>query len=310
MSSAERGGEEPDLFADMLAPLSTETFLSEIMGITHRRCEGRPGRFGHLMSWSKLSQILLEHRLDYPRLRLVQRGKTIPAAEYISTEMARRAERFRRPDAESVERLMRGGAMLHLAAVDELNLPVSQLAASVESAVGSKCFVNLHAGLHTSKGFDTHWDGHEVCVLQVEGRKFWRVFGETDHAPLAVAPDQKGPPPSETIWEGMLECGDFLYMPRGCWHSAEAIDGPSLHLSVGWENPTGGDFLRWLMEASRNELALRIDGPIDRHEINASPLVERLHQTIRPLVSERAYLAFLGERRQAATMRRHTMSLP
>lgn len=297
-----------DWFDLLLSPLGKAAFLERQMGKSHLVLEGDQERFLELMSWHVLTQKLLEHRLDFPRLRLVRQGKTLPHAAYIRTDVARRSETYRRPDAPQVERLMREGAMLHLAGVDELHSSLGQLAESVENSVGSTCFVNLHAGLHSSRGFDVHWDGHEVCVLQIEGRKFWRVYGITDPAPLPVAPDQKGTPPKNIIWEGMLEAGSVLYLPRGCWHAAEAVDGPSLHLSVGWENPTGNDFIRWLSQRMRSDLTLRHDGP--RSAAAYEDYVDRLSAHLQKAATSEAYAAFLSDRRVSAKAKRQTMRLP
>lgn len=297
-------------FEAILSPLPISLFIKEIMGQRHHLARGEGRCFGDLMTWELLSEALLTHRFDYPRLRLVKEGRTLPPDEFMEAQATRRGEYLRRQNASAVEGLMRAGAMLHLAAADELSPRLSYLAASAESVFGSTCFVNIHAGLHNSRGFDTHWDGHEVCVLQVQGRKHWRVLGITEKAPLAVPPAQKGSPPEDLLWEGALEAGDLLYLPRGCWHSAVALDGPTLHLSLGWENPNGADFLRWLVANRREELWLRYDGPtlqqLDQVSAYTSDLRNRFDDSDWP----DAYAAFLSERRAAAQKRRQRITLP
>ena len=44
--------------------------------------------------------------------------------------------------------------------------------------------------------------------------------------------------PDAPLWEGMLEDGDLLYIPRGWWHVATPLDEPTLHLTVGVNNLT------------------------------------------------------------------------
>ena len=41
------------------------------------------------------------------------------------------------------------------------------------------------------------------------------------------------------IADFMLEDGDALYVPRGCWHDVSAVGEESLHLTLGF-NPANG----------------------------------------------------------------------
>lgn len=274
----------------------------------HQR--GAPQRWTGIMSWKRLLTILGEHRLSSPQLRLVKSGHLLPPSTYLRVDRARRGESYTSADAERLISLLRDGAMLHLAGVDRLHRPLSDLARSVEEATGSRCFVNLHAGLHASRGFDVHYDGHEVCVLQIEGRKEWRIYGTTIEAPLAVPPNEKRNAPSEILWTGMIERGDLLYVPRGCWHAAAAVAGPSLHLSVGWENPTAGEFLDWSLARARSQLAFRRDGPGLQRRADADAFLGNLALPVEGLLSNDLYQEFLTHRRQDALASRSAFLLP
>ncbi|NEQ84623.1 MAG: cupin, partial [Moorea sp. SIO2I5] len=79
-----------------------------------------------------------------------------------------------------------------------------------------------------------------------------------------------------------LTPGDVLYIPRGHWHYAVALDQPSLHLTLGIHCQTGVDFLDWLVselrenEAWRESLPLRFDAePLDQSIDN---LIQNLKQ--------------------------------
>ena len=54
--------------------------------------------------------------------------------------------------------------------------------------------------------------------------------------PLAVDVEPTVEKPDTPLWEGMLEDGDLLYIPRGWWHVATPLDEPTLHLTVGVNN--------------------------------------------------------------------------
>src|SRR5258708_3121010 len=122
-----------------------------------------------------------------------------------------------------------------------------------------------------------HWDGHDVLILQVHGRKLWKVYPMTREHPIQGDPkDEK--PPEEPVWEGMLESGDLLYIPRGWWHVAVPVDEPTLHLTVGLHRPTGLDFVSWYAERLRSQAVVRENLPAIGTESDKAAHLERLRE--------------------------------
>ena len=54
---------------------------------------------------------------------------------------------------------------------------------------------------------------------------------------------------------------DLLYIPRGWWHVATPLDEPTLHLTVGVNNPNGADFLAWYVDRLKTSEDVRRDLP-------------------------------------------------
>jgi hypothetical protein len=145
--------------------------------------------------------------------------------------------------------------------VDELSAPVEELAKGLELFFRERVQVNLYAGWQTSRGFDLHWDDHDVFILQVAGRKRWSVYGQTRPYPLVNDIEKAEKPGHDPLWEGTLEDGDLLYIPRGWWHVAVPLAEPTLHLTVGVHKRTGLDLLRWVSERVRASEPFRQDLP-------------------------------------------------
>jgi hypothetical protein len=247
----------------LLRPVRTKTFLTDTYGRNFLHVPGSPGKFANLLPWDMLNDILEEHRLEPPRLRLTLEGKPVPPERYIAYSQNRRAngKPIPRLNSAALTRELREGATLVLDNVDELSRPVRRLAESLERVFRVRVQVNSYAGWRTSHGFDLHWDDHDVFILQVAGRKHWKVYGVTRRYPLAKDAAPTVDPPSEVLWEGMLEDGDLLYLPRGWWHVATPLDEPTLHLTVGINNPTGADFLNWFADRMRDAAVVRQDIP-------------------------------------------------
>jgi hypothetical protein len=299
-----------DPLGKILEPCRREEFFTSSWGKTYKHIKGWPGKFRQLLPWHELNEILRRHRLDFPRLRLMRDGQRVPVSSYIrhSTNLRTRASIPRLLHAELTKHL-REGATLVLDAVDELYRPIEELAEGLEFIFHEHVQVNMYAGWQTSRGFDLHWDDHEVFILQVTGRKLWRIYGETRPHPLTGDQSEKPSNVDAPVWEAMLEDGDLLYIPRGWWHVALPQAEPTLHLTVGIHNRTGVDLLRWLADALRESAELRQDLPRFASSEERRSHVERLRGALLKAFDDDSLERYLKEYDEAATPRAH-LSLP
>jgi ribosomal protein L16 Arg81 hydroxylase len=265
-------------FDQVIAPLTRDQFLADYWSKSFLVAKGKAGRFAGLLSWDELNAILEQHRLYPPRFRLTRDGRNVETFRYTT------------PSAGGIPRLNSGklaaclsaGATLVLDCVEELAPRVRQLASSVREALHASAHVNLYAGWHSQKGLDLHFDCQEIMVLQVAGRKRWQVYRPTRVNPL---PDDEEAPPKPTappIWDGMLEDGDMLYVPRGWWHVAFPVGEPSLHLTVATEPPLGTHLLEWLMRKLRLHEVVRAGIP----QLDDAKGQKAYLDALRPLLSQ------------------------
>lgn len=295
----------------LLTPFDAGDFLRTCWGQNFLHVPGVPGKFRELLPWPVLNRILEEHRLDPPRMRLTREGRPVPPASYLNYQTNRRRPNVPIPRlrAAGFERALRDGATLVLDAVDELHRPVTDVAESLERTFRVKIQVNAYAGWRTSHGFDLHWDDHDVFVLQVAGRKQWKIYGMTRKYPLAVDSEPTDDKPSTPLWEGMLEDGDLLYIPRGWWHVATPLDEPTLHLTVGVNNPTGAELLAWYANRLRSSEDVRRDLPLFAEPKDQAARMERLRDLMMAEWKPELMQQYLAER-DAASRPRARLNLP
>lgn len=294
----------------LLEPHTAEEFLASSWGQTHKHIRGRAGRFASLLPWERLNEILRQHRLDFPRLRLMREGKSLPVNSYLRhTSGARGKQSIPRLQPVKFTDQLRAGATLVLDAVDELHAPLEELAADLEHVFHERIQINSYAGWHTSRGFDLHWDDHDVFILQVTGRKRWGIYGETRPHPLSG--DTGNPKPTgDAIWEATLEDGDFLYIPRGWWHVAQPLDEPTLHLTVGIHKRTGIDLLEWLAGQLRASELFRRDLPRFAAPQARAAHVQKLGEELLGAWDAKLLERYLSEQDAQAEPRRAQLSLP
>ena len=245
----------------LLSPLTVDEFLTNSWGRTFKHVPGAPDKFCHLLPWQTLNEALEQHRLDFPRIRLTRDGERLQPRSYIShSNSGRKRVAVPRLCYDKLTQELNSGATLVLDAVDELFESLRALAEALELFFHERIQINAYASWKTSRGFDLHWDDHDVFILQVTGRKHWKVHGMTLAYPLTG--DPKEPKPTEPpLWDHILETGDLLYIPRGFWHVAYPLNEPTLHLTVGIHNRAGLDLLRWLVNRLRSREIFRQDLP-------------------------------------------------
>ena len=272
-------GRVPGTLAEILDPVSLDQFLQDYLGKEYFYCPGQPRKFAGLLPWAELNRILEHHRLDVPQLRLVRDGKALPAASFIQYRSSRRSGRsVPRIRSAELTRHLKEGATLILDAMDEIQPPITSLAENLERQLCNRIQVNMYAGWRSSPGFDLHWDGHDVLILQVSGRKLWKVYPMTRPHPLPNDSEPAGDPPSTPVWEGTLNAGDVLYIPRGWWHVAIPLDEPTLHLTVGLHQQNGVDLLSWFGDRLRSSCTVRQDLPRFANQDEKTAYLNRIRE--------------------------------
>jgi ribosomal protein L16 Arg81 hydroxylase len=238
----------PTNLHEVLQPCSPQEFLSSIWGKTFRHIPGPADKFADLLPWPRFNALLREHHFVFPRMRLSIDGKFVPNESFVNPRPGPGGQTFPQVDVVKLNDLLRQGATLIVNAVQEMVEPIAELAEEVERSLQELVSVNAYASWGTVAGFgDTpHQDDHEVIVMQVAGRKRWKLYGLEGEAPLASTNGNGTSPRPEPVFDRVLQPGDFLYVPRGCWHAAVAVAEPTLHLTFGCAMRTGADFLRWL----------------------------------------------------------------
>lgn len=97
------------------------------------------------------------------------------------------------------------------------------------------CGLNSYWTPASNQGFAPHYDDVDVFLIQLEGKKRWRLYTPPDdvdilsrHSSEDYNPDEL-PKPFMTM---VLTPGDVLYMPRGCIHQGNSLpDAHSLHIT-------------------------------------------------------------------------------
>jgi hypothetical protein len=117
-----------------------------------------------------------------------------------------------------------------------------------------------------ARGLRPHFDTHDVFVLQLRGRKHWRIFEPATKLPLKDQAFDEAPKHlGRARHEFALSPGDCVYIPRGFYHDAAVKRSPcsSLHLTVGVFPTTWKDLLESIVaQAAARDVRLRESLPL------------------------------------------------
>ena len=142
------------------------------------------------------------------------------------------------------------GATLVLNNLEAHSPDARRLCEEVNRLTGFPTLSNAYVSFGGDGSFGAHWDTHDVVVLQLVGRKRWRVNPPTFPLPLPAQTSRRSGLSAPACWalDVVLEAGDALYLPRGWWHEVTPLPEPSLHLSVGVYVPSVFDALNWICQ--------------------------------------------------------------
>ena len=267
--------------ADLIGAAEVADFLQHSLGKGAYRTRLAPGAAADLFGWPQLNAALAEHRLAPPRLRLERGGADVTRGIF-KPRRTRRGPVLQDLDPAALTAGLREGATLIVDAVNEISPPLQRLCSGLSAEFAASSQANLYACWGETQGFDVHWDDHDVFVVQVDGRKQWALYGPTETAPTRRGPGADASPPQSEPELIVLEPGDLLYLPRGHWHAAVGLGGPTLHLTIGLTRKTGSDLLHWLADEVLAEEAGRADLPFEAGE---AAIGERLAQLLAGLAA-------------------------
>jgi len=285
----------------ILTPIATEDFFRRWWTREFLHIPGHSGKFSHLFPWEVLNRALEEHRFDAKRLVLYKSGKKIESGRYLNGQWV---------DTGRLVNELSNGCTLIFNACEEVYPPLRDLCVHLEGLVHHRVTANLYAGWRRDNGFNVHWDTQDTIILQVAGRKQWKVWKPAHPRPFHDdLADTSTPPTEAPVWDGTLEPGCLLSIPRGWWHVAYPMDEPCLHLTVTVQNLNGIDFLHWLAEQMKSSEAARMEMPIAATGSEQAAWLERVRADLLAVWDENLFARCLAEVDSKAVPRPH-ISLP
>lgn len=281
MSAARTDSQDPGapggagVLETRLVDVGREEFARDVWGHTALLTRGASD-FSDLFSADAVDELITRRGLRTPFLRVAKGGSTFPDSSFTSSAGVG-ATISDQLDDTALWRKFAEGATLVLQALHRTWEPVADLCTRLSAELGHPVQANAYITPPQNRGFDDHYDVHDVFVLQIAGTKRWIIHEPVHADPLrdqpwtdrrsAVAEAAKG----RAYLDVVLEPGDALYLPRGWLHAAQAQGAVSIHLTLGVHSWTRYGLAEQLAQAAleslrddpamRKTLPVGVDGP-------------------------------------------------
>ncbi|WP_345761128.1 cupin domain-containing protein [Diaminobutyricibacter sp. McL0608] len=247
--------------------------------------------FADLFSADAVDELISGRGLRTPFIRMANEGTVLAPARFTASG-GFGAEIGDQVSSDKVLQEFADGSTIVLQGLHRTWGPIADFTRQLVADLGRPCQVNAYITPASSRGFDPHYDVHDVFVIQIAGEKHWTIHDPVHPDPLrdqpwtdhrdAVAARAAEPPAIDATFRP----GDVLYLPRGWIHSATALGGVSVHLTIGVAAYTRADVVQRVIARAADNAALRASLPLGVDFDDPAQLAPLVEQTVDALVAE------------------------
>lgn len=247
------------------------------------RAADLPRSFDDLFSADAVDELVSGRGLRTPFLRMAREGTTLEDRSFTRGGGIGAAIGDQASD-DAVLHHFSEGATLVLQGLHRTWRPIIDFSQALAAELGHPVQVNAYVTPPENTGFSDHYDVHDVFVLQVAGEKRWRIRPPVHELPLRDEPwtDRRAAveeaAQDRPLIEETFAPGDCLYLPRGYLHSATALGGTSIHLTIGVHSWTrrhvADELVRAAVTRASRSLELRSALPVGTDLVAAGPAAD------------------------------------
>lgn len=215
-----------------------------------------------LLGDQPLAEFINEHYLRFPHssqggaANLAELGTwdvvgdvlASPGADALVVRQGERWPEERVPAAEEARQLFADGYTILVRHAERHHPELAQLAEAFRQDLGGEVDVHIYCTPGGQFGFGWHYDAEDVFILQTQGKKEYSLRKNTVNPwPLAetLPVDMRYEREIMPLFRCQLAAGDWLYIPNGYWHKADAEED-SISLAVGVLSVAALDVLDFL----------------------------------------------------------------
>lgn len=213
-------------FQQLLDGFPQAEFIRQIFRYQPLARRGVQGPWLHWGSWETVEAILAHPEAD---VLVARSGRLWPGEERLTYPLARQ--------------LHAEGYTIAIRHAERFYPPLADAAREFEELFCGGVNIHLYCTPERQHGFGWHYDAEDVFIVQTAGSKQYSLRKNTVNPwPLeeTMPRDMQLEREISPLMKCQLEAGDWLYIPAGYWHVAQAGEA-AVSLAVGIETPSATD---------------------------------------------------------------------
>jgi len=216
-----------------------------------------PDFYKNLFSIRNFDSVLEYGNPKTGNLRVVKNQIPMPASKYKNSK-----------DDLNLNQLYAAYADGYTLVINEIHKywdSINTLTQNIRHKLSHDVLANAYLTPANQKALSTHYDTHDVFVLQIAGKKHWNFYDDTNFKTPLLKSFQPifNNEQLEGKKEVTIKAGDLMYIPRGLPHEAYTTDESSLHITIGVYPTQYIDFLsKSFQSLALNDIELRKSLPV------------------------------------------------
>jgi ribosomal protein L16 Arg81 hydroxylase len=213
----------------MIDPVGIDEFLEEYYERKTQHVQRTdPAWFADILNADDIDRVFERTAISRSVIRVTKEGNEVHADRFCESADSPSVSNARLLD------LFGSGHTLIFNSGDCLFSGLDRYCRAVAGELQLRVQPNIYITPFDARGFDNHYDDHDVFILQVMGSKTWRLYHSPEELPSVR---QKWVPGTYALRAPELEVtlspGDSLYIPRGVLHDARTSGTASAHITLG-----------------------------------------------------------------------------
>jgi ribosomal protein L16 Arg81 hydroxylase len=214
--------------------------------------------FDDILNRQDINDFLGRKDIYYPFIRIVHKNEALPKSEYVKKI---HEPGFNIIDTDKMFSFYNDGGTI---VIQKGQLSIRKLldfCDETEQECNFSVNANIYVTPKNTAGFNAHYDTHDIFILQISGKKHWRLFDSFYNLPLnnqIISKEDSGRYSSIAPEMEVELCpGDLIYIPRGYVHDTFTKDDNSIHITLGVFPFKRVDFFRKIVDRAEKEEKFR-----------------------------------------------------
>ena len=230
---------------DLLGPVSTEQFFAEHwQKFPLYRPAPATGIYNALFRVEQIDELLQAAAGNASEFDYYAAGTSIPQASYAAEGNYVQLNRLLGLYAK--------GGTIHVSNVQKYSRSLGNFCQRMQVELLVDCEADFWLTRKNEFKPYLHFDRYDIFVLQIQGRKRWRLFN-----PLAIPDNRIGAAlewgeVGDPVIDVIVEPGDLVYIPPHTPHVVTTVDSHSVHIGIGLHPLTWRQVLDVALEECRN----------------------------------------------------------